>query len=832
VPELLAVALYEVFADLSDETTLLRFAVCDLWRSDPEEKLRTMGFLAAQDTRTMRFAGAFVKTLARAYRELIIHGIRSGQWGQMRQVSGGLASRIRWLLSGTLRRNPAGQAPEATRSAEQRYGAALRASSPGRREISLHSRTAASRAGSRDAADTLAALERGVERLISRQSGDGSWEGEVVWCPILAAQYVLACHIMNKPIEARRKDRLLRHFEETRLPSGAWGLHELSEPYLFVTALVYVASRILGCGEDHPLLAPARRFIRNEGGVASIPTWGKFWLAMLDLYPWEGVNPIPAETWALPAWLPAHPSKHYCHTRQIYLAMATIYGQRFKAPRTPLIHALRDELWPEGYDSLNPSALRSTLRSEEVHAPPGRMVRLLPRLFGVVEDMSGAGRRARILGRLREHIRFELRATDHSSISPVSGLLNMIALWIHDPKDSDLEIAQERFERWIWEDDVHGTRVAGARSATWDTAFAARALAAAGPSFESMAALNRADEFLRSQQIRSSPEGHDAFCRTDPAGGYCFGNAWHGWPVSDCTAEALLARLSVPECRVTGEELNEGVRFILRCQNADGGFGSYEAGRGGMPLEWLNPSEMFRGSMRDGSSVECTASSVAALSRLRDRCPEIPSREIDVAVAGARKWLRLEQLPDGSWPGSWGVHFIYGTMFGVRGLLASGVPSFDPRIRTACSWLRSRQRADGGWGEHHSSCLSGSYREHHQSQVIQTAWAMTALLEALDPDWTCLERGARFLASMQHSDGDWPKQDPAGVFFRTALLDYTLYRSYFPVRALALFEERRRARTGLGTGARQARRELVSPGPAPRGSTYPAQPARIFARGV
>ncbi|MXW89653.1 MAG: hypothetical protein F4Z54_09145, partial [Acidimicrobiaceae bacterium] len=52
---------------------------------------------------------------------------------------------------------------------------------------------------------------------------------------------------------------------------------------------------------------------------------------------------------------------------------------------------------------------------------------------------------------------------------------------------------------------------------------------------------------------------------------------------------------------------------------------------------------------------------------------------------------------------------------------------------------------------------------------------------------------ARFLIDTQDANGQWPKQDPAGVFFRTALLDYVLYRQYFPLHALALYEQRRRA---------------------------------------
>ena len=45
--------------------------------------------------------------------------------------------------------------------------------------------------------------------------------------------------------------------------------------------------------------------------------------------------------------------------------------------------------------------------------------------------------------------------------------------------------------------------------------------------------------------------------------------------------------------------------------------------------------------------------------------------------------------------------------------------------------------------------------------------------------------------------GTWPKQDMTGVFFRTALLDYVLYRQYFPLHALGLYEQRRCARLDL-----------------------------------
>ena len=111
--------------------------------------------------------------------------------------------------------------------------------------------------------------------------------------------------------------------------------------------------------------------------------------------------------------------------------------------------------------------------------------------------------------------------------------------------------------------------------------------------------------------------------------------------------------------------------------------------------------------------------------------------------------------------------------------------------------MKSHQRPDGSWGEHHTTCLSDRYTPHTEGQVIQTAWALRALLEAEDPAWQPIERGANWLAGMQGEDGTWPRQDMAGVFFHTALLEYELYRSYFPVWALGLYETRRKARTAF-----------------------------------
>src|SRR5262249_37726109 len=127
----------------------------------------------------------------------------------------------------------------------------------------------------------------------------------------------------------------------------------------------------------------------------------------------------------------------------------------------------------------------------------------------------------------------------------------------------------------------------------------------------------------------------------------------------------------------------------------------------------------------------------------------------------------------------------------------AGAPPTDPAIRKACRMLLARQRPDGGFAEHPDACLGDDWVDADRSHVVQTAWALATLLEAREPDGAAIDRAAAFLASRQRDDGTWPTEPRAGVFFRTALLDYELYRFYFPVFALALHESRRLERLAL-----------------------------------
>jgi lanosterol synthase len=641
-------------------------------------------------------------------------------------------------------------------------------------------------------------LARGVALLCSLQREDGSVAGEVVWSPVITAQYVLTAYMIGQPIESQRQARFLRYFRQTQTADGGWGLHPESRGYVFVTALVYVALRLLDLSADDPLCLQVRLWLRDHGGVESIPSWGKLWLAMMNLYGYEGINPVLPEAWLLPRALPLHPAQLYCHTRLIYLGFSYLYGVRFQLPAGDFIQQLRSELYQQPFEAIPFRAFRHRLSPTDVYLAPNRLLRGLADLEGWYERHHRPGLRQRALQRVLEHLLFHHWQTNGVSLSPVNGLLNVLAL-----SHAGYQEGEEAFrglDYWAWQDEEGGERFCGAHSHTWDTSFAVQALCEGPASQTASRFLSGAVRYLkRAQMIEEVPEP-ERYYQDRRLGGFCFSDERHQWPVSDCTAEALSALGALesclgPEAQLEPARIVEAVRFVLSRQNANGGWGSFERRRGSPFLERLNPFEMFANCMVEHSYIECTGSCLHGLRRTLERFEEaLPAEEQARVRAAMRKgadWLRKQQQQDGSWPGFWGIHYTYGTLFGITGLLASGAKRSDEAILRACRWLVQARLADGGWGESWHGLLEGRYVPHVRSQVIMTSWALLALLRAGyqgEQAREAVASGIQLLRERQLPSGDWPEEGVAGVFFNTAMLHYRLYKTYFPVWALGLYE--------------------------------------------
>jgi len=638
---------------------------------------------------------------------------------------------------------------------------------------------------------------RALHRLLELQQPNGDWEGEMVWCTMILAQAVIVRTVTGRPYSEAEKQAIIKHFTVTQREDGAWGMHPESLGYVFFTTMAYVALRLLGLGADEPLLAKARQWLHSQkDGVKSIPTWGKFWLALIGLYGYDGINSIPPEVFLLPENLPFHPRRYYCHTRLIYLGIAYLYGKRFVAQLPDsLLDELRAELYLEPYASIDFKAFRNTIAASDVLVPISPVLRTVYALLGFYERRHIKGLRQKGLKLCLEKIVYEQRTTQYQGISPVSGLLNCLSLLADNPDHPDLAANLDALEAWRWEDEAEGIRYVGARSNTWDTAFALQALTEAPEDIEiPTQALNQAHEFLKNAQLTEELPDYQAGWRDPALGGWCFSDGAHRWPVSDCTAEALSALLFLYENPRYGivspfseERLRLAVDFLLSRQNEDGGFGTYERRRAGRFLEFVNPSEMYGQCMTELSYIECTASALAALSHYRKHYPDFTHGRIDQASARALALLRKVQLQDGSYAGFWGINYTYAIFHVSKALRMAGIPTTDPSLQSAANWLITKQRTDGGWGEHYSGCLEGRYVEHPQSQVVMTSWALLALLDVVPVEHEAVRRGFDWLTQQQLDNGDWPRQAVNGVFFGAAMLDYRLYHTYFPAWALARY---------------------------------------------
>jgi squalene/oxidosqualene cyclase-like protein len=307
------------------------------------------------------------------------------------------------------------------------------------------------------------------------------------------------------------------------------------------------------------------------------------------------------------------------------------------------------------------------------------------------------------------------------------------------------------------------------------------------PDVDTARTLRRAYQYLQANQILEDPPQNQRYYRHRARGGWPFSDRQHGWPITDCTSEGLKAAL-IPIDHGLGvpihlDLLRSAVDLILSWQNDDGGWATYERTRGPRWLERLNPSQVFDDIMVDYSYVECTSACLQALVSARENFGDLPGTQASIERGG--RFLLRNQRPDGSFEGSWGVCFTYGTWFGVTGLLAAGLAPDDAPVRRACDFLLSIQRRDGSWGEAPRSCPDRTYVPHEDGQVVMTSWALLALCKGGYAAHPATARAVCFLADRQQPDGGYADESYAGVFSRTVMINYDNYRRYFPIWALA-----------------------------------------------
>ncbi|THH19446.1 hypothetical protein EW146_g1727 [Bondarzewia mesenterica] len=614
------------------------------------------------------------------------------------------------------------------------------------------------------------------------QSSDGHWAGEYGGPMFPLPGLVIGSYVTGMTfLDVERLEMIRYVLNHAHPEDGGWGLHIEGNSTAFGTSINYVALRLLGVSAEHPAMVKARATLHRLGGAAASPSWGKFWLSILNVYDWDGNNPIPPELWILPEWLPFHPWRWWIHVRTLYVPMSYLYGIRFKAEEDDLIRSLRQELYTQPYETVDWPAQRNNVSEVDLYSPHSGLFDFLNVILGMYEQCTIPPVRHAGLAAAYNLIVLEDENTGYQTLGPVSKMMNAIARYhVDGPESESYRQHEEKRKDFMWLNG-EGMMMCGTNgSQLWDIGFIAQALVDTGLAGEeeNRESLVKALGWLDQCQIQENPKHFKTSHRHRTKGAWPFSTKEQGYTVSDCTGEGLNF---TPEL-VSERRLCDAVDTLLTMQNPDGGFASYELIRGPCWLEKLNAAEVFGNIMIEYEYPECTTSVITSLSIFRKQWPDYRSAEIEKTIQGAIRYLHNAQKPEGGWVGSWGICFTYATMFALESLsLVGETYETSSSARRACDFLIGKQRADGGWGESYKTCEIGIWTDHKDTQVVGTCWAAMALMYARYPDPEPIAKAVKLVMSRQLPDGSWPQEAIEGVFNKSCAISYPNFKFSFTI---------------------------------------------------
>ena len=661
-------------------------------------------------------------------------------------------------------------------------------------------------------------LDRGIDGArawsLAGQNAEGYWVGALETNSCMEAEWILALHVLGVADDPKLPG-VVRAILDRQRPDGAWEVyHEADGGDINTTVECYAALRVAGEPVDSPALTRARTWILAHGGMGGLRNFTKYWLALLGEWPWEQTPTLPPEIIYLPSWMPFNIYQFASWARGTILPLTILNARRTVRPLPPAKRL--DELFPGGRNRRE-YRLRRGHKWLSWEGPFYLIDRILRRYNA---SPIRPGRESAIRLCLEWIVEHQEADGAWSGIQP-PWIYSLMALHGEGyPLDHPvIRAGLAAFDAHWKVERGDATYLQASESPVWDTALTLLALLDAGVRPQDGEEINRSVDWLLDHQ-GTTPGDWSVHARGVEPGGWAFQRANRAYPDVDDTAVILLVLRRLrdePGPAGTGCILADPARvdaaiaraegWLLGMQCTGGGWGAFDRDN---THSWLTkiPFADF-GELLDPPSVDVTAHAVEALAAL--------GRGLDdPAVAAAVRFIRAEQEDDGSWFGRWGVNHIYGTAAVLPALRAAGVDTTEPWVARAADWVAAHQNEDGGWGESCASYMDDALRGVGPSTASQTGWALMALLAVATRDHDeAIRRGVAYLLDRQ-ADGTWDEPEYTGTGFpgygvgkridlgrdaastgqgtalqRGFMLNYNLYRHYFPLMALA------RARTHL-----------------------------------
>jgi len=615
------------------------------------------------------------------------------------------------------------------------------------------------------------AIERAVGFVLSCQTPEGYWAGELEGDTILESEYIILMRFLGRG-KAAKLDKAARFILTKQMENGGWAIFPGGPVDVSASVKAYLALKLTIATGAEPYMEKAREAIGRAGGVWAVNSYTRFYLAMFGQIPWSAAPAVPPEVMLLPRWSYFNIYAISSWSRTFVVPLSIIWSRKLTVPLTDRL-AIKELIGPEELKKLRYRVKRPLFTWRNFFVIVDKLIKLAERLH-----FTPLRRQA-----IKRAEQWMLEHCDHSdglgAIFPpiVYSLIAMKGLG-YDAAHPKVQRALEELHRLEIEDQ-DTMRLQPCKSPVWDTAIAVNALAEAGLEPDHPA-LTRAAEWILTKEVGMRGDWSKNRPRLEP-GGWYFEFANEFYPDIDDTAMVMMALAKTADIPGKEEACERAMNWLRGMQGRDGGWASFDVNNNRRIFNSIPFAD--HNAMLDPSTSDITA-------RILEMASFFGKSRKDRFCRKAIKFLRREQAKDGSWYGRWGVNYIYGTWQAIRGLTRIGVDIHHPLIVRAAEWLLSAQNRDGGWGEDCISYWDPTRKGRGASAPSQTAWAIMGLICAGLANTQAVKSGVDHLLRTQTDDGTWNEDMFTGTGFpKVFFLKYHLYKHSFPTMALGMYRQ-------------------------------------------